>query len=123
MDNYNLWGAKVLDYSNDSLFNSHQYTQAVTGCLRLTTGVRYSQYLTVKPVDASREQLYLSRIFNSAALEELLHDFELIPSTIKFCLSVVFAIPPVCTLRYLSKAIEERADCLGFITLRHHSHR
>lgn len=65
------------------------------------------------------ERLRLSQIFDGTALHARLDEFGFIPSATQFRLPVFFAISPVCTLRYVSEAFQDRANGPGGLRCRH----
>lgn len=76
--------------------------------------------LMVKQVAAVLEKLLLSCISDGMALNATLNDFGFILSTAQLRLPFLFAIPPVCTLCFLSIAVQNQVEGPKGITLRQH---
>lgn len=68
---------------------------------------------------ASREQLWWSHISDDTAIYEPLFEFGFMPPAAQFCLPTAFAIASALTLRYFSRASQDRSNGPSGPTRRH----
>lgn len=114
-----LWTCEEPGYPNRTMtlwLTSSLKTSGVSH-LGSAIGVENIQVLMRKLKPTTWEQLQMFSIASGAARQTRLGKCGFIPSITQICLSLLFAIPPICTIQYFAGAVQDCVNKTGGIIL------
>lgn len=119
MDVEEVWGARVLVYTNHIFKRGHRFKLEIASRSGLASDVGDLRVLMVNRVASVWEQLKLSQILYGTALHAFLDEIDYISVATQFRLLPALIVSPVQIIRHFLEALQSCADWAGGVTMWH----